>query len=275
MSSPYKEIIEGQTILRAAPGPRHELICGRLHAIVHASVANLASTRLLKPRTQVQLSSGTLFCPDLALVLSRDDLDASPLEPDAVPTLDDIAFVQFTSGSTSAPKGVVLSHRNVATNIDAINGPAGLATTSDDSAVSWLPLYHDMGLVGMALGPLYASRPVALFTPQAFIKRPADRPQPLTVLNSEELNDSQRNSIAESPKDLPQNVGSMAVTAMPNRLTDLSRNARMSVSLVFIALPYTRHPAPFPRIQPGATHRDGKRGERPVSPRTIDLRHDR
>ena len=68
MSSPYKEILEGQTFLRAAPGPRHELICGRLHATIHASVANLASTRLLPPRTEVRLSSSTLVCPDLALV---------------------------------------------------------------------------------------------------------------------------------------------------------------------------------------------------------------
>jgi Uma2 family endonuclease len=68
MSSPYKEILEGQTIVRAAPGPRHELICGRLHATIHASVANLTSTRLLAPRSQVRLSSGSLVCPDLALV---------------------------------------------------------------------------------------------------------------------------------------------------------------------------------------------------------------
>ena len=68
MSSPYKEIFEGQTVLRAAPGVRHELICGRLHAAMQASVANLTSTTLLAPRSQVQLSSGTLVCPDLALV---------------------------------------------------------------------------------------------------------------------------------------------------------------------------------------------------------------
>jgi Uma2 family endonuclease len=68
MSSPYQEIIEGQTILRAAPGARHELICGRLHAIVHSSVANLSSTQLLAPRTEVKLASGTVVCPDLALV---------------------------------------------------------------------------------------------------------------------------------------------------------------------------------------------------------------
>lgn len=68
MSSPYKEILEGETVLRAAPGPRHELICGRLHSTIHASVANLGSTHLLSPRSQVQLSSGTTVCPDVALV---------------------------------------------------------------------------------------------------------------------------------------------------------------------------------------------------------------
>jgi acyl-CoA synthetase (AMP-forming)/AMP-acid ligase II len=120
-------------------------------------------------------------CTELALVLTPDDLTrverdyADVREPSAPERgADDLALVQFTSGSTSAPKGVALSHRNLCANIDAINGPTGLGTSPDDSAVSWLPLYHDMGLVGMALGPLYSSRPAVFLDPQAFIKRPAD-----------------------------------------------------------------------------------------------------
>ena len=113
-------------------------------------------------------------CPDLRFVLSREQLDAPPLEPDEAPSLDDLAFVQFTSGSTSAPKGVALTHGNLSANIDAINGANGLALSAEDAGVSWLPLYHDMGLVGMALGPIYCARPVFLLTPQAFVKRPAE-----------------------------------------------------------------------------------------------------
>jgi len=68
MSTPYEEILDGDNVLRLAPGERHELICSRLHAVVHASVANSTSTRLLPPRTQVQLSADSAVCPDLALI---------------------------------------------------------------------------------------------------------------------------------------------------------------------------------------------------------------
>jgi fatty-acyl-CoA synthase len=119
-------------------------------------------------------------CPDLSLVLSSETLDAPAIEPDAPPSLDDIAFVQFTSGSTATPKGVALTHRNVSANVDAMNGPDGVATGEGDVGVSWLPLNHDMGLVGMALGPLYAGRSCVLMTPQAFVKRPVEWLRALT-----------------------------------------------------------------------------------------------
>jgi fatty-acyl-CoA synthase len=113
-------------------------------------------------------------CPGLECVLAYEDLDAPAAEPDTPRSLDAIAFVQFTSGSTSAPKGVALTHRNVAANVDAINGPAGLMTGATDVGVSWLPLNHDMGLVGMALGPMYSARPGVLMPAQMFVKRPVE-----------------------------------------------------------------------------------------------------
>ena len=140
-------------------------------AILRASGARVVvTTRALAP----SFNQARTVCPELSLVLCSDDLDATALEPEVWPALDDIAFVQFTSGSASTPKGVALTHANVSANIDAFGGPSALAISPDDIGVSWLPLNHDMGLVGMALGALYAGRPCVLLPPQAFVKRPAE-----------------------------------------------------------------------------------------------------
>src|SRR5829696_7581162 len=68
MSEPYQETLDGTPLPRRAPGTRHEVICGRLHEWVHASVANFAGTRLLPRRSEVALTSNTVVCPDLALI---------------------------------------------------------------------------------------------------------------------------------------------------------------------------------------------------------------
>jgi len=68
LSEPYEEIVEGETYLRMPPGARHEVICTRLHELIVASLANIATTRLLPRRSVVQIASGTLVRPDLALV---------------------------------------------------------------------------------------------------------------------------------------------------------------------------------------------------------------
>ena len=70
MNESYQEQLEGEVLARRAPGARHELICSRLHAVVHASVANVSSTRLLPARTRVEFSRDTALRPDLALVTS-------------------------------------------------------------------------------------------------------------------------------------------------------------------------------------------------------------
>jgi len=82
----------------------------------------------------------------------------------------DIAFLQYTSGSTGDPKGVTLTHANLLANLRAI--VAGVNMNPMDRAVSWLPLYHDMGLIGAWMGPLYAGAPLSLMSPLAFLSRP-------------------------------------------------------------------------------------------------------
>jgi len=86
-------------------------------------------------------------------------------------TIDTTALIQYTSGSTGDPKGVVLSHGNLLANIRAMG--AALNATSADRVVSWLPLYHDMGLIGCWLGSLYYGAPALIMSPLAFLADPA------------------------------------------------------------------------------------------------------
>jgi fatty-acyl-CoA synthase len=86
--------------------------------------------------------------------------------------LADLAFLQFTSGSTSRPKGVMVTHENLSVNSHAIMFD-GLKSTPDDRGVSWLPLYHDMGLIGFVIAPLYALVQVMFLPTLSFIRRPS------------------------------------------------------------------------------------------------------
>ena len=82
----------------------------------------------------------------------------------------DLAFLQYTSGSTGNPKGVMLSHLNLLANLRAM-GQRVMASSSD-VFVSWLPLYHDMGLIGACLGGLYHAFPLVVMSPLSFLARP-------------------------------------------------------------------------------------------------------
>src|SRR5207253_4000983 len=82
----------------------------------------------------------------------------------------DLALLQYTSGSTGDPKGVMLTHANLLANIRAIGEAVQL--TSKDVGISWLPLYHDMGLIGSWLTLLHFGTPVCVISPLAFLTRP-------------------------------------------------------------------------------------------------------
>jgi acyl-CoA synthetase (AMP-forming)/AMP-acid ligase II len=86
-------------------------------------------------------------------------------------TSSTIAMLQYTSGSSSDPKGVVVTHANLVSNLAAAIDTFGLGP--DDIGVSWLPHFHDMGLIGGILLPLSAGFPATLFSPTSFVQRPA------------------------------------------------------------------------------------------------------
>jgi 1-acyl-sn-glycerol-3-phosphate acyltransferase len=104
-------------------------------------------------------------------VVSPEDLagqGGTPLTPPI--RADDIALLQYTSGSTGTPKGVVLTHANLLANIRAMG--RAIDVRPDDVFVSWLPLYHDMGLIGAWLGSLYFALPLVVMPPLSFLARP-------------------------------------------------------------------------------------------------------
>jgi fatty-acyl-CoA synthase len=96
--------------------------------------------------------------------VGADDWQRPADDPDA------LALLQFTSGSTSEPKGVMLRHRNICHNLDGAWAAASM--TPDDTVVSWLPLYHDMGLIGLLCVPMTGGCSLVQGAPQDFLARP-------------------------------------------------------------------------------------------------------
>ncbi len=106
-------------------------------------------------------------------ILSHADLNALPemdveLQP---PSPDDIAYLQYTSGSTRFPRGVIITQRSVMANLQAISHD-GIKLRAGDRCVSWLPFYHDMGLVGFVLTPMATQLSVDYLRTQDFAMRP-------------------------------------------------------------------------------------------------------
>jgi fatty-acyl-CoA synthase len=141
-----------------------------------------SGARVLVTTAKVKRLLGTVqaACPALEQVVAIEGIREStePLKAEKV-GLDDVAFIQFTSGSTSRPKGVTLTHANLAANIKCIMQD-GLRSGPDDIGVSWLPLYHDMGLIGFVLAPLYHLVPIVYLPAILFLKRPVTWFQAIT-----------------------------------------------------------------------------------------------
>jgi fatty-acyl-CoA synthase len=140
----------------------------------HAGILNNAEVRMLITFHQAERVAGALAARvrSLGEVTVVERLAVPGAEVPAIRLVsEDPALIQYTSGSTGEPKGVLLSHANIMANIHAI--AHGIAIGPDDVAVSWLPLYHDMGLIGSWLAALSFGIPIVILSPLAFLARPA------------------------------------------------------------------------------------------------------
>ena len=144
------------------------------HMRRQAGILRNAGTRILIVSTETKAAAALLELQVESLEAVATAAELSTTGEDALPIQGDgqaIAFLQYTSGSTGDPKGVVLSHANLLANIRAMG--QALEAKSSDVFVSWLPLYHDMGLIGAWLGSLYHACPLYVMAPTAFLVRPA------------------------------------------------------------------------------------------------------
>lgn len=147
---------------------------GREAHILEAIVSNCGATMTLTSESEV-LRLQDVFASSPALegmhVLSTIQLKVLGEGRDmAGRKAQDYAFIQYTSGSSSLPKGVLVSHSNLAANLALIQ--KDFRVDPEFVMVNWLPHYHDMGLIGGLLTPLYGGIPGVSMAPSAFIKRP-------------------------------------------------------------------------------------------------------
>ena len=127
-------------------------------------------SKVLKKLSEDGLSQEKIAKVEQKMILLEDLMESKGSGVVYNSSREDIAFIQFSSGSTGDPKGVVLTHHNLLTNIDAII--SGMAVTSEESSLSWMPLTHDMGLIGFHLSPMAAGVNQYIMLTSLFIRHP-------------------------------------------------------------------------------------------------------
>ena len=156
------------------------LSLGKLDSYAETMVAILQKAKpthmATDAKVQKVLWAGLSKVPSLVGVILTDELKVSAPEgvsqEPAEVTGDDLCFLQFTSGSTSTPKGVAVTHANLRANAWAIMRDGLDSDTDVDRGVSWLPLYHDMGLIGFVIAPMFHRVPVTFIPTMGFVRKP-------------------------------------------------------------------------------------------------------
>ena len=147
---------------------------GYSDTVAHIARASGARVVLTMETTKPYIEPALAKDCGLERILLTEEVFAGATPAFTAPAItpDDLCFLQFTSGSTNKPKGVVVTHANLVANATAFLGPAGLDRNDQDVGVSWLPLYHDMGLIGFVLGTLICDIPVVLLPTSTFARGP-------------------------------------------------------------------------------------------------------
>jgi fatty-acyl-CoA synthase len=155
----------------------YSMYIGGKDAYVTRTVSMLRSARVAIAITPADLQAHVAEAAALAGTKSVMTFAAVEALPESVEPLnpfgpDEVAYIQYSSGSTSSPKGILISQRAIMANSTAIIRH-GLKVRPDDRAFSWLPFYHDMGLVGFCLSPIMSQISVDYLATTAFARRPA------------------------------------------------------------------------------------------------------
>jgi len=167
----YGILLTGAVPVPIYPPVRRSQLEDHLHR--HSGILNNCVATILITMPEAKVVAQLLKSQVLSMraVVTVADLSSSPasfIRPSLSP--DDVAFLQYTSGSTGNPKGVVLTHANLLANMRAMG--KAVEATPDDVFISWLPLYHDMGLIGAWLGSMYFAMLLVVMSPLSFLSRP-------------------------------------------------------------------------------------------------------
>lgn len=150
--------------------PRRLKALRQLHVIAANSSAKLVlTTKLIRSKFHGHVNKGGVLS-DIEWLSTDENLSSTIDWEEPEISSDTLAFLQYTSGSTANPKGAMVSHGNILHNLELIYRCFGHSQKS--KGVIWLPPYHDMGLIGGILQPLYGAFPVALMSPINFLQNP-------------------------------------------------------------------------------------------------------